>query len=90
MRQVYVRSPEREHALEYELVKREEPIELRRRSRAFLLAQSAEYDEGHSRRPHVKLPAAGPTHVPNEVEERQVRTRRVVVCTFFGMICCPV
>ena len=53
MRQVYVRSPEREHALEYELVKREEPIELRRRSRAFLLAQSAEYDEGHSRRPRM-------------------------------------
>ena len=71
-RQVAVAPPERQHAPEYELVQREEASELRRRARAFFLAQSAEYDEGHSRRPHVGLPAAGVNHIPKKVVKLDV------------------
>ena len=41
-RQVAVAPPERQHAPEYEFVQREEASELRRRARAFLLAQATE------------------------------------------------
>ena len=58
MLQVAIGPPEGEHAPEYKLVQREEASQLRRRSRVFLLAQSAEYDEGHPRRPQdLKLRA---------------------------------
>ena len=54
-RQVAVAPPERQHAPEYEFVQREEASELRRRARAFLLAQATEYDEGYAIEHAVKF-----------------------------------
>ena len=63
MRQVAIRPPEREHAPEYELVQREEASELRRRARAAFFAERTEDDERDARRPHKRLPPAGPADV---------------------------